>query len=121
MKRTLTITLQPDWADALRRSGAQARAGLANHGYQGETLNFESAGAFFGRLTERRWALVHALQARGPCGVRELARCVGRGVRRVHDDVVALSELGMIEKDGNGKLTCPYADIHVDMHLRRAA
>lgn len=121
MKRTLTITLQPDWADALRQSAAKASVGLAGRGYQGETLNFESPGAFFGRLTERRWALVRALQDDGPCGVRELARRVARGVRRVHDDAAALIELGLIEKDENGKLSCPYADIHVDMHLRHAA
>ena len=121
MKRTLTITLQPDWAAALRHSAAQATRGLSGRGYQGETLNFESPGTFFGHLTERRWALVHALQAGGPCGVRELARRVERGVRRVHDDAAVLAELGLIEKDENGKLNCPYTDIHVDMHLRKAA
>lgn len=121
MNRTLTITLQPDWAGALRQASAKAKRGLSGKGYQGETLNFESPGAFFGRLTERRWALVRALQEEGPCGVRELARCVGRGVRRVHEDAAILAELGLIEKDESGKLNCPYQDIHVDMHLRHAA
>jgi hypothetical protein len=37
--------------------------------YQGETLNFESPGAFFGRLTERRWALVTALLGQGALAV----------------------------------------------------
>jgi hypothetical protein len=50
--RTLTITMTPDWRAALRRSGKAAQA----DSYQGETLNFESPGAFFGRLTERRWS-----------------------------------------------------------------
>ena len=49
-------------------------------GYQGETLNFETPGAFFGRLTERRWALVTALLGQGTLAVRELARRVGRDV-----------------------------------------
>ncbi|WML92253.1 hypothetical protein RCF98_07910 [Thiothrix lacustris] len=26
-------------------------------------------------------------------------------------------ELGLIERDTKGSLTCPYADIHVDMHI----
>lgn len=76
MKRTLTITLQPDWAGALRQASAKAQRGLSGKGYQGETLNFESPGEFFGRLTERRWALIRALQNDGQCGVRELARRV---------------------------------------------
>lgn len=121
MKRTLTITLQPDWAGALRQAGAKAQRGLSGKGYQGEVLNFESPAAFFGRMTERRWELVRTLQEQGPCGVRELARRVDRGVRRVHEDTVVLAELGLIEKDAQGKLACPFQDIHVDMHLRQAA
>lgn len=34
------------------------------------------------------------------------------------EDAATLAELGLIEKAENGKLNCPYADIHVDMHLR---
>jgi hypothetical protein len=56
-RRTLTITMTPDWRAALRQAGKAAQA----DGYQGETLNFESPGAYFGRLTERRWALATAL------------------------------------------------------------
>ena len=68
-ERTLTVTLQPDWRAALREAGRRAQ----KRGYQGEVLNFESAGAFFGQLTERRWALLHALQGKGELAVRELA------------------------------------------------
>ncbi len=68
-KRTLTITLQPDWKAALREVGRRASA----RSYQGEVLNFESPGAFFGRMTERRWALVRALQGQGEISLRELA------------------------------------------------
>ena len=52
--RSLTITLGPDWRSALRKAGRAATATT----YQGETLNFETPGAFFGHLTERRWAIV---------------------------------------------------------------
>ena len=69
-KRTLMITMTADWRGALRAAGKRAAA----RAYQGEVLNFESAGSFFGKLTERRWSLVHALQGRGPMSVRELAR-----------------------------------------------
>jgi len=75
----LTIALQPDWRGALRAAGLTARAGS----YQGETQNFETPGAFFGRLTALRWASVHTLQ-----GLGELARRVRRDVNRVHVDLV---------------------------------
>lgn len=117
-KRTLTITLQPDWQAALRKV---ARVAMDAADYQGETLNFDSPAAFFSRLTERRWAMVHALQGAGEVPVRELARRVGRDVRRVHDDAAELVALGLLERSERGGLICPFADIHVDMHLRQAA
>lgn len=113
--RTLTITLQPDWRAALRQAGKKAQA----TSYQGETLNFETPGAFFGRLTERRWALVTALLGQGTLAVRELARRVGRDVKRVHEDVQVLTELGLVERGEAGGVLCPYADVHIDMHVQQ--
>jgi predicted transcriptional regulator len=114
-RRSLTITMTPDWRIALRQAG---KAGQADS-YQGETLNFESPGAFFGRLTERRWALVTALQGQGAMAVRELARRAGRDVKRVHKDVQVLTELGLVERDDAGGVLCPYADVHIDMHVHQ--
>lgn len=115
-KRTLTITVQPDWRGALRAAGRAAQAGR----YQGERLNFETPEAFFGSLTARRWALVHTLQGAGEISVRELARRVGRDVKRVHEDVTVLAELGLLDRTERGGVVCPFTDIHVDMHLREA-
>jgi predicted transcriptional regulator len=117
-KRTLTITLQPDWQAALRTAAGKA---FQRKSYAGETLNFESPAAFFGQLTEKRWALVRLLQAAGELPVRELARQAGRDVKRVHEDAQALVALGLFEKSESGGVRCPFADIHVDMHLERAA
>lgn len=116
-QRVLTITLQPDWRAALRAAGAASRP----DGYQGEVLNFESPGVLFSRLTERRWALVHALQGQGLMTVRELARRVGRDVKRVHEDVQVLTELGLVERDKAGGVVCPFAEVHIDLHLRAPA
>lgn len=117
-KRTLTVTINPDWRASLR---AAARGAFTADAYQGETLNFETPAAFFARLTEKRWAMLHALQGAGEVAVRELARRIGRDVKRVHEDAGALVELGLIERTERGGLVCPFDDIHVDMHLRRAA
>jgi predicted transcriptional regulator len=60
-KRHLTITMQSDWKSALRAAGIAAKAKT----YQGEVLNFESPGQFFGQLTEKRWEIVRAAQGQG--------------------------------------------------------
>jgi predicted transcriptional regulator len=119
--RQLTITLQPDWRGALRAAGAKAVRGAANGRYQGETLNFEAPAQFFGQLTEKRWDIVRQMQGVEAMSVRELARRVARDPKRVLDDVRVLLELGLIEKTPDDKVVCPFADIHVDMHLAAAA
>lgn len=49
--------------------------------------------------------------------MRELARLVARDVRRVHDDVVVLADLGLLERVEGGGVICPFATVHVDFKL----
>lgn len=114
--RYLTITMQPDWKGALR---AMAPAGKTK-GYQGEVLNFESPGHFFGQLTEKRWEIAHTAQGKGELSVRELARLVCRDVKRVHEDVGILSNLGLLERTESGGVICPYTSMHIDMYMKAA-
>ena len=115
-ERFLTITLRSDWQSALR---AVAKASTQN-AYQGETLNFESPAQFFGQLTQRRWEMVRTAQNNGPMAIRELARLVDRDVRRDHEDVGVLTQLGLLERTENAGVVCPYHSIHIDMHLEAA-
>jgi len=114
--RYLTITMQPDWQGALRAAGQAAKA----DSYQGEVLNFESPGHFFGQLSEKRWEIVRACQGKGELSVRELARMIGRDVKRVHEDVMTLTELGLVERTKRGGVICPFTSMHVDMVLKAA-
>jgi predicted transcriptional regulator len=114
--RYLTITLQPDWQGALRAAAQVAKVGA----YQGEVLNFETPAQFFGQLTEKRWDIVRAAQGKGDLSVRELARLVNRDVKRVHEDVVTLADLGLLERTESGGVTCPYSSMHIDMYLKAA-
>ncbi|MFO8154468.1 MAG: hypothetical protein ACQERR_09170 [Pseudomonadota bacterium] len=116
-QRTLTITVSPDWRGGLRDAARVADRGEA---YAGERLNFESPAQFFGQLTERRWALIQTLLGADVLSVRELARRVGRDVKRVHEDVTVLTTLGLVERTDAGGVVCPYSDVHIDMHLREA-
>jgi len=111
--RYLTITLQPDWKSALRAMAPAAKSKQ----YQGEVLNFESPSHFFGQLTEKRWEIVRAAQGKGELAVRELARLVGRDVKRVHEDVGVLANLGLLERTDSNGVVCPYTSIHIDMYM----
>ena len=115
-KRTLTIRLTPDWKSGLRSAARRSRA----KSYRGEELAFETPAVFFGKLTERRWALLRILQGKGTLSVRELARRVERDVKRVREDVSVLLDLGLFER-GEGGIACPFARIHVDFELAAAA
>jgi predicted transcriptional regulator len=118
----MSITIRPDWQASVREAMSTARIGLERGAYMGERLNFETPRAFFSRLTGNRWRMIETLQeVEGEIGVRELARRLDRDVKRVHEDAAILVELGLIERNASGKLSCPYADIHVDMHVMRKA
>jgi predicted transcriptional regulator len=71
-------------------------------------------------LTEKRWEIVRAAQGKGELSVRELARTVKRDVKRVHEDIVILADLGLLERTDSGVVICPYASMHIDMYLKAA-
>ena len=52
--------------------------------------------------------------------IRELARRVERDVKRVHEDVTDLIDLGLFERAESG-IVCPFSKIHVDIGLAVAA
>lgn len=118
--RTATIRVR-----SAAKSLSDARAGFlaawSKGKYAGEHFDFESPAALFRTLTPKRWELIECLQQAGPLGVRALARALGRDVRRVHEDATAMIECGLVEKDANGKLVVPFAEIHADFVMRVAA
>ncbi len=118
MELKLTITISDDAKSKMKALFSQA---IKSDEYQGEYLDFASPALFFSKLSDKRWKIINALQGAGEVPVRELARRIGRDVKRVHEDAVALVELGLINRTERGGLICKYADIHVDMHLRSAA
>ncbi|MEW5893742.1 MAG: helix-turn-helix domain-containing protein [Pseudomonadota bacterium] len=119
--RTLTIRIEPDTLAALDRAGQQFVETWQTGEYAGEYLSFESPAALFRLLTPARWSVLETLQKAGHCGLRELARLLGRDASAVHRDVVALTERGLIEKDEAGKLFVPFARIHAEIDLMSQA
>ena len=45
---------------------------------------------------------------------------VDRDVKRVHEDIVILAELGLLERTESGGILCPYTSMHIDMYLKAA-
>lgn len=113
--RTVTVCVESLTA-GLDRFREVWESGLA----RGEQLTFESVEGLHRTLTPNRWALVRTLQAEGPLAVRELARRLGRDVKRVHEDVAKLKELGLVE-DAAGGVWVPYDEIRAELTLKRPA
>ena len=64
--------------------------------------------------------LLERLQSLGPSSLRGLARSLERDVKRVHEDVAALIQVGLIEKTEHGRIHVPFEVIEADFELRAA-
>ena len=64
-----------------------------------DRLYFTDWAALCAVLTPKRFELLRHLRAKPAASVRALARALGRDVKRVHTDVVALEELGLLSRD----------------------
>ncbi|KAB7786112.1 hypothetical protein [Methylorubrum populi] len=76
-----------------------------------ERILFRDWSALCAVLTPKRYELLRHLRRSPEIGVRALARALGRDVKRVHEDVVALAELGLVLRDENGRLSSEVDEI----------
>jgi len=122
--RTLHVTVGGDPQAALARA-AEAMKTIEAGGTPEPhfEVGFTDVSELFAVFTPRRWDLIAALREAGPMSINALAKLLKRDYKNVHGDVTALIDWMAIEKDDNGLIFAPYADISVDVHLpdRRAA
>jgi predicted transcriptional regulator len=71
-------------------------------------------------LTAKRWELLRAMCGAGPISIREAARRVGRDVKAVHGDVMALLNAGLLGRDDDGRVVFPFEEIKVEILLHAA-
>ncbi len=71
-------------------------------------------------LTAKRWELLKALCGAGPVSIREAARRVGRDVKAVHGDVIALLNAGLLDRDEGGGIIFPFDAVKVEFLLQAA-
>jgi predicted transcriptional regulator len=103
-------------ADMGRRFAAAWKTGKSS----AHVFTFESPSALFRVLTPKRWEILERLQQLGPSSLRGLARSLERDVKRVHEDVAALIEVGLVEKTERGRIHVPFTVIEADFQLRAA-
>ena len=103
-------------ADMGKRFAAAWKSGRSS----AHVFTFESPAALFRVLSPKRWELLERLQSLGPSSLRGLARSLERDVKRVHEDVAALTEVGLIEKTAHGQIHVPFEVIEADFELRAA-
>lgn len=84
-------------------------------------IGFETWDLMHKVLSPKRLEIVRVMAGAGPLSIREIARRAGRDFKGVHTDTTLLVEAGVVDKDGQGKLTFPYDRIHVDFEIPAAA
>jgi len=72
-------------------------------------------------FTPKRWELVEVLKATGAQSIYALAKRLHRHYRNVYQDVTALTEWLVIEKDEDGKVFVPWDEIDVQFPLQQLA
>lgn len=81
-------------------------------------LSFDRFETLVRVLTPKRLELLRHLHRNPAVSVNALARAVGRDYRRVHEDVQALTEAGLVERDEDGTgLSAPYDAIETRIAL----
>ena len=85
---------------------------------QGAFITFPTVELLWKVITPKRWELLRTMAGAGPLAIREVARRVGRDVKSVHGDVLALLRAGVIERTEDGRIAFPYDEIRVDFVLR---
>lgn len=81
-----------------------------------DNVTFVSWSALASVMTDKRHELLRYLHRHPTAGIRALSRALARDYKRVHEDVQALSAVGLVEKDGR-LLRADYDEIRASIKL----
>ncbi len=79
-------------------------------------VGFETFEAFSRIMTPRRLELLRYVHRHGARSIRALAIALGRDYRRVHEDVEALMEAGLLDRDDSG-LHADYETVKIETRV----
>jgi predicted transcriptional regulator len=97
-----------------------ARAMNTGKGDKEARIAFAAPELLWRVLTAKRWELLKALCSAGPVSIREAARRVGRDVKAVHGDAIALLDAGILTRTEDGRIEFPFDAVKVDFLLKAA-
>ena len=107
--RSLADTLA-DAADAMK----------SGRGERDARIGFAAPELLWQVLTAKRWELLKAMCGGGAMSIREAARRVGRDVKAVHGDVMALLDAGILSRSQEGGIEFPLDAVKVEFMLEEA-
>ncbi|MCP5407694.1 MAG: hypothetical protein H6963_00110 [Chromatiaceae bacterium] len=84
-------------------------------------LAFGKLKDLFSAITEKRLELIRFVAEHEGLNTRQLAEQLGRDYKNVYTDTKDLVELGLLDKDGRGRLTAPFDEIVIHATVRDAA
>ncbi|THF65863.1 hypothetical protein E6C76_10005 [Pseudothauera nasutitermitis] len=86
-------------------------------------LGFADAAQLLAELPPRRLDTLRAIKHLGPASIYAVAKALGRNYSNVHADVQKLVGHGLVEKQADGRVVVPWADVvvRVDASLLSAA
>jgi predicted transcriptional regulator len=114
------LRIQRSADTALAAMGARFTTAWKSGRSSAHVFTFESPSALFRVLTPKRWEILERLQQLGPSSLRGLSRSLERDVKRVHEDVAALLDVGLVERTRQGQIHVPFTVIEADFQLRAA-
>ncbi|MBK5913644.1 DNA-binding protein [Rhodocyclus purpureus] len=97
-----------------------ARAMKSGEGDAEAHIGFATPELLWQVLTAKRWELLKVMCGAGPISIREAARRVGRDVKAVHGDVMALLNAGVLDRTAAGSIEFPYDAVKVEFMLQAA-
>lgn len=100
--------------------GDAARAMKSGRAEREARIGFATPELLWQVLTAKRWELLKAMCGAGAMSIREAARRVGRDVKAVHGDIVALLDAGILSRAPEGGVVFPFEAVKVEFMLEAA-
>lgn len=97
-----------------------ARAMKSRRADREARISFATLELLWQLLTAKRWELLKAMCGAGPISIREAARRVGRDVKAVHGDAMALLNAGLLNRTADGSIEFPFQAVKVEFVLEAA-
>lgn len=121
MSRDITITVGGSARDDAAAFLDSIRRSEAGENVCRRILSFENWEALAAIMTPARFSLMKHLAAHPTRSVRALSQALGRDYRRVHDDVVALADAGLVERGDDRSVRVAVDRIKVEVQFSAAA